>query len=475
MRESHILLAVFAMFAILSMPLFFTPVFCDFWVFQYVGAHMSPEKLPYLHLPDSKGIFTYVFYGAIDRLFGANLWAYKAAFWLVASISGLALYLVAKKHLGKSSALVALCSFLVFIRMHDLDMIGATESIGVAAALSALAILHYSDSRKLNALAGFLASAAALTNVVFLPSFLIFALMWKFAGLKLRKEFWLACLAPIVAFALFLYATGSLGAFIEWFFGYNLFNNRAIYQSTNPLVFPLAFIVNLPLLASIALLIAIMHFRQFEKSRLFVLCLLPLVLFSFTKFFIGTMLDHYAITALPIISACLGLVFSGFNGFDGLVIKGMIISMLALSLVFPLALEIGYLDRFPLSYDDAYVSALRASMPEMLNSGRLLAAGSRIFSAKAYFAANATYPGKYFFSFGAFQRVEGLPEKIDGDIMGNIGNGSVEFIVADWDCPPMSCPTPTVASAISEHFTCKIEDFGLGEPYNFTYCRRRQP
>ncbi len=460
-------------FVLLSLPLFFGPMFVDTWVFAYIGKHMSLDKLPYLDLPDNKGIFTYLFYRGLDFFFPQNFFAWNAVFLLLALASAGCIWLIVKKKAGEEAALAAFAFYLALSLFPGIDTFGSSEAIGMPFLLASFALLYYnSKSARAQIAAGLLFSIPLLTNILFLPSLISLALFHFLGEFRLSRQFAIpAAFLPLV-FLLFLASTGSLPAFVEWFFTYNLAHSGAYYEDTPQSIIPLAGLLNVPLHILLALVLAVFYFPQLRKFRILALCIAPLLLFTVSKILLIVVPDHYSIATLPLYAISAGAVFSSFRGFDGTMVRALLLSSLAfLSLAF-LSQNLGSAETFPQHADLLYQQKFQSAYPAFQNSPNLLAVGQGLAFTRAYYLANSTYSGKYFFYFHIFSKVPFLRKEMDNDVLSAMANGSAKLIVTDADCPNIFCPTAEVSAGIASGYTCNRTDFGMGGEYNYSYCVR---
>jgi len=471
-KEKRILIFSLVIFAILSIPRLFAPLFIDSWIFVYIGKNMSFERMPYRDLDDNKGIMTYLYYRGLDSAFGQNYLAWKICGMLLVMASSLVFWRILRGRLGKEMALAGFAFFLAIELFPATVSFELSETIGLLPLLCAVALLYENQKlgEKADISAGILFSISLLTNVIFIPAIFVFALLHFLGEVRIRRHFAAgAAILPAIFLSL-LALTGSLGAFIERFIYYNLSFGRAVFGGTGYLL-PVAFIMNYSLLLLIASVVALLFFRRFARQRNFVICFLPLVLVSGSQIILYPSPDHYHIPVIPLYATCFAILFGAFSGFDGKAFRGVLLAFLALVAIYAVNIAVSELNHFPQDDDAVFAGSARAEFPMFFNSSRLLAPSYDMRPSRFYYISNSSYPGHYFFMFATFTRIGWFQQKIDRDLLLNINSGNVDYIVASAGCPEMSCPTRAVSNAIAKNYRCaKGYDFGLGKEYNYTYC-----
>ncbi|VVB57686.1 Uncharacterised protein [uncultured archaeon] len=498
-RHRAAFVAILLAFFLLGIPALFYPPNVDEWAFLYVGQHMTLAKLPYHDFSDNKGPFVYVFYRLLFSAFGLNTILWRLVFMGIIAASSILLYLIVRRAGARGGALAAMATYLAFMLNTALpDMggfvsFGITETVGMLFFLGSLALLlHRLKDKPASShppfsirpalcgpagavLAGVLFSLALLTNSLFWPAPLALLILWFFKQIKLDAPFLLGAALPLLLFAAVLIQGSALTDYIKWTVGYNGSISTFVRLS------PLSAVVLLILLnfkRHALLLAAALPFlrKNLASYRPLALAFLALAaLPTLLRVVSGLELIHYEILTLPLYALGLAALYETFSGIDRKLALVFIVCVLAATAAWFTYLNLD----LPRQY--AYGEARTQQIQQNLSSlrGQSIWAGD-LGGDKLYSVLNATYPGKYFFSFFVFTSTPWLREDLIQDFTTQFRAGHVPYVVVTAPLQSIrgipACyaedryfPAP-IRQLIFDHYACRDTDLAFDQTHNITLC-----
>lgn len=416
------------LFGLLCLPAFFTLVHEDEWAYTYIGKHMDFDHLPYRDFADNKGPVVYLFYKALYTVFGMNTVLWRPFFVLLVMGAAWKFHEVVRRLGGEGAGLIALATYLVFMLNTDpsgLDSLNNTETIGLFFLMWALERAHHQQDKRGEALTGAILSLSLLTNVLFWPAPLAFAILQFMKQTRTRLWFWAGLGVLPALFAVFLLSTSSFAAWWQWTVVYHVshmenyldapLGRALIYMGLSVKNWLLLALVLLPFLKP-----------SLQKFRPLMLAWLPLAIVPATKVLYSDILqiDHYGLFLIPIFALGAAMIHAQAKGPDRvLLLIPIAVSLLALAAHFTWEnVQMPALKQI----ENARAGEIAQKLAYMKNGP--VWAGIWIDEAAAYEALNGNYAGRHFFSFPLFANIPWIRDEMESEFAKEEQAGRVPYI-----------------------------------------------
>ncbi|MCL6088916.1 MAG: hypothetical protein M1530_01990 [Candidatus Marsarchaeota archaeon] len=474
-------LALMLAFCLLSIPILYVPTHVDEWVFLYVGQHMSLDKMPYRDFADNKGPITYLFYRGLWVLFGLQTLGWRLAYLALILIASASLFRISRSLGGDGPALIALAVYLVLMLSADhtgLDAFAISETIGMAPMLLALERSMVARREWEQALNGLLLSLAVLTNVLFWPAVPAFLLLAWRKQIKVGRAFWAGLALLPALFVIVLMLSGSFGAWWDWTIRYHF--SYAQSSGRGPLgVWVLLVLLNLK--HHLLLLAVLLPFlsRRLEAWRPLILAFALLAAAPFARTAASDLgIDHYEIPALPLYALGAAMLYAWAGPARLLTLLPIVLALLALTAFFT-AQNL----QFPAqkAYEEQRLAEIGQKMA-FLRGGSVWT-GWDINEAMVYQALNATAPGRDFFSFVIFRRIDWVKEEETRDFVAGFGQGRIPYVLIKYPIQKWGAPACfsddytlplTIRQTILDNYDCRDTGIAFDKESNVTLCTMRK-
>lgn len=220
-KNTAITIFIILLFSVLSIPMLYSPLFIDESAFLYVSKNMSLDKLPYRDFIDNKGPVAYLFFKAIEALFPQNIVLFRSVFLILTIIAGFALKEIVKKVADEDSSLIAFAIYFALYLIPFEFTFGTTEPLGMFFMLVSLALFLRFNGPHFQLISGLLLSFSVMTNVIFMPSLLPFAILHLWKKVRIVPSFAYGLLFGLSLFLFPMAMLGILPDFFFWYFNYN--------------------------------------------------------------------------------------------------------------------------------------------------------------------------------------------------------------------------------------------------------------